>query len=66
MLNFNFNFIFAQNVFNHILTSIALRDRSLFMGGGGGGMGEKMGGPEILATAKRGVLGNFFVIEGGS
>ena len=27
-------------------------------------MGEKMGGPEILATAKRGVLGKFFVIEG--
>ena len=33
--------------------------------GGGGGMGEKMGGPEILATAKRGVLGKVFVIEGG-
>ena len=32
---------------------------------GGGGVGEKMGGPEILATAKRGVLGKFFVIEGG-
>ena len=31
----------------------------------GGGMGEKMGGPEILATAKRGVLGKFFVIEEG-
>ena len=30
-----------------------------------GGMGEKMGGPEILATAKRGILGKFFVIEGG-
>ena len=29
-------------------------------------MGEKMGGPEILATAKRGVLGKFFVIKGGS
>ena len=42
-----------------------VRDRSLFMGGGGGGMGEKMGGPEILATAKRGVLGKLFVIEGG-
>ena len=28
-------------------------------------MGEKMGGPEILATAKRGVLGKVFVIEGG-
>ena len=28
-------------------------------------MGEKMGGPEILATAKRGVLGKFFVIGGG-
>ena len=28
-------------------------------------MAEKMGAPEILATAKRGVLGNFFVIEGG-
>ena len=27
-------------------------------------MGEKMGGPEILATAKRGVLGKVFVIEG--
>ena len=27
-------------------------------------MGEKMGGPKILATAKRGVLGKFFVIEG--
>ena len=44
-----------------------LRDRSLFMrgGGGGGGMGEKKVGPEILATAKRGVLGEFFVNEGG-
>ena len=31
-----------------------------------GGMGEKMGGPEILATAKRGLLGKVFVIEGGS
>ena len=29
-------------------------------------MGEKMGGPEILATANREVLGKFFVIEGGS
>ena len=29
-------------------------------------MGEKMGGPEILATAKRGILGKCFVIEGGS
>ena len=29
-----------------------------------GGMGEKMGGPEILAAAKRGVLGKVFVIEG--
>ena len=38
------------------------RDRSLFMGGG---MGKKIGGPEILATAKRGVLGKCFVIEGG-
>ena len=28
-------------------------------------MGEKMGGPEILATAKRGVLGKVFVIKGG-
>ena len=28
-------------------------------------MGEKMGGPEILATAKREVLGKLFVIEGG-
>ena len=28
-------------------------------------MGEKMGGPEILATAKGGVLGKVFVIEGG-
>ena len=28
-------------------------------------MSEKMGGPEILATAKRGVLGKFFVVEGG-
>ena len=27
-------------------------------------MDEKMGGPEILATAKRRVLGKFFVIEG--
>ena len=27
-------------------------------------MGEKMGGPEILAIAKRGVLGKVF-IEGG-
>ena len=34
--------------------------------GRGGGMGEKMGGPEILATANRGVLGKFFVTEGGS
>ena len=33
---------------------------------GGGGMGEKMRGPEILATAKRGVLGKCFVIKGGS
>ena len=31
---------------------------------GRGEMGEKMGGPEILATAKRGVLRKFFVIEG--
>ena len=30
---------------------MCLRDRSLFMGGG---MGEKIGGPEILATAKEG------------
>ena len=30
--------------------------RSLFIGGGGGGMNEKMGRFEILATAKRGVL----------
>ena len=29
-------------------------------------MGEKMGGPEILATANRGVLGKFFVSEWGS
>ena len=36
------------------------------MGGGGGeGWVRKWGGPEILATAKRGVLGKFFVIEGG-
>ena len=28
-------------------------------------MGEKMGGPEILATAKWGVLEKFFVFEGG-
>ena len=28
-------------------------------------MGEKKVGPEILATAKRGVLGEFFVNEGG-
>ena len=35
------------------------------MGGGGGGVGEKMGGHEILTTAKRGVLGKVFVIEGG-
>ena len=27
-------------------------------------MGGKMGGPEILATAKRGVLGKVLVIEG--
>ena len=40
-----------------------VRDRSLLMGVGG--MGEKMGGPEILATAKRGVLGKVFVIEVG-
>ena len=39
------------------------RDCSLFMGGG---MGEKMGGPEILATAKGGVLGKFFCYGGGS
>ena len=37
---------------------------SLFTGGGR--MGEKMGGSEILATAKRGALGKIFVIEGGS
>ena len=43
---------------------LVITDRSLFMGGGE--MGEKMGGPEILATAKRGVLGKVFVIEGGS
>ena len=42
---------------------LIIRDRSLFMGGR---MGEKMGGPEILATAKRGVPGKFFVVEGGS
>ena len=46
-----------------LMKVLKLRDRSLFMGGW---MGEKMGGPEILATAKRGVLGKFFVIEGGS
>ena len=45
------------------IQSWLLRDLSLFMGVGG--MGEKMGGPEILATAKRGVLGKFFDIEGG-
>ena len=28
-------------------------------------MGGKMGGPEILATAKKGVLGKCFVIKGG-
>ena len=28
-------------------------------------MGEKMGGPEILATAKRTVLGNFFFLLRG-
>ena len=28
--------------------------------GGGGGMGEKMGGPEILATAKKGGPGEIF------
>ena len=40
----------------------SFRERSLFVGGGR--MGEKMGGPKILATAKRGVLGKFFVIGG--
>ena len=43
---------------------VSIRDRSLFMGGGG--TGEKKGGPEILVTAKRGVLGKLFVIEEGS
>ena len=28
-------------------------------------MGEKMGGPEILATAKRGSWGNFLSLRGG-
>ena len=27
-------------------------------------MGEKMGGPEILATAKRGARGNFLLLRG--
>ena len=33
--------------------------------GGGGGMGDKMGGPEILATAKRGSWGKFLLLRGG-
>ena len=38
-----------------IFQRLGVRDRSFFIGGGG--MGEKMGGLEILATAlKRGVL----------
>ena len=44
------------------IQSWLLRDLSLFMGVGG--MGEKMGGPEILATAKRGVLGKFLLLRG--
>ena len=30
----------------------------------GGGMGEKMGAPEILGIAKSGVLGNFLLLRG--
>ena len=47
-----------------ILSPLGMLRRTRLTYMGGGGMGEKMGGPEIFA--KRGVLGKFFVIEGGS
>ena len=46
-------------------TQLKISLKGLFIIYGRGGMGEKMGRPEILATAKRGVLGKVFVIEGG-
>ena len=33
-----------------------IRERSLFIGGGGGGLGDFRGAPEILASKKGGVL----------
>ena len=42
-----------QSIYQHQLH----KDKGLFIIYRSGGMGEKMGGLKVLATAKRGVLG---------
>ena len=41
-----------------LLIAKSLRDRSLFIGGGGGGLGDFRRGPEILAAKEGGSRSN--------
>ena len=64
----NLNFVhFPQGVlFNQKYPTCALGHKGRFIIFRRGEMGEKMGGLEILAIAKKGVLRKIIVIEGGS